>query len=104
MPRAQRSVGKQDPSTSRLESTAREHLRATQAATAGALGALPMNDDDSYSKRNTVSNDKVSTGEEFTVDPSALVLTCANCGRMMDERKCKLICECGYFASCSDYY
>jgi hypothetical protein len=37
-------------------------------------------------------------------DPSAIVLTCANCGARMDERKCKLICRCGYFASCSDYY
>ena len=36
--------------------------------------------------------------------PAALVLTCANCGAQMDERKCKLICRCGYFASCSDYY
>jgi hypothetical protein len=36
-------------------------------------------------------------------DPAALVLTCANCGAQMDERKCKLICSCGYFASCSDY-
>jgi hypothetical protein len=38
------------------------------------------------------------------VDPGALVLTCANCGAAMDERKCKLICRCGYFLSCSDYY
>ena len=30
--------------------------------------------------------------------------TCANCGAEMDERKCKLICRCGYFLSCSDYY
>jgi hypothetical protein len=37
-------------------------------------------------------------------DAAALVLTCANCGAQMDERKCKLICRCGYFASCSDYY
>jgi hypothetical protein len=37
-------------------------------------------------------------------DPAAIVLTCANCGARMDERKCKLICSCGYFASCSDYY
>ena len=22
----------------------------------------------------------------------------------MEEFKCKLVCECGYFASCSDYY
>jgi len=38
------------------------------------------------------------------VDPGALILTCANCGAAMDERKCKLICRCGYFLSCSDYY
>ena len=38
------------------------------------------------------------------IDPGAVVLTCANCGAEMDERKCKLICRCGYFLSCSDYY
>ena len=37
-------------------------------------------------------------------DPGSLILTCANCGAQMDERKCKLICRCGYFLSCSDYY
>lgn len=37
-------------------------------------------------------------------DPGDLVLMCTNCGARMDERKCKLICRCGYFLSCSDYY
>jgi hypothetical protein len=37
-------------------------------------------------------------------DPGTVVLTCANCGATRDERKCKLICRCGYFLSCSDYY
>ena len=37
-------------------------------------------------------------------DPGVVVLTCANCGAAMEERKCKLICRCGYFLSCSDYY
>ena len=37
-------------------------------------------------------------------DLARLILTCANCGAAMDERKCKLICRCGYFLSCSDYY
>lgn len=37
-------------------------------------------------------------------DPGAVMLTCANCGAQMIERKCKLICRCGYFLSCSDYY
>ena len=30
-------------------------------------------------------------------DPGDLMLVCANCGARMDERKCKLICRCGYF-------
>jgi hypothetical protein len=38
------------------------------------------------------------------VDPGTVIRTCANCGAQMDERKCKLICRCGYFLSCSDYY
>jgi hypothetical protein len=42
--------------------------------------------------------------EPDEVDPGTVVLTCANCGNEMDERKCKLICRCGYFLSCSDYY
>ena len=37
-------------------------------------------------------------------DPGIVILTCANCGAEMIERKCKLICRCGYFLSCSDYY
>ena len=37
-------------------------------------------------------------------DPAVVILTCANCGAAMDERKCKLVCSCGYFLSCSDYY
>jgi hypothetical protein len=41
---------------------------------------------------------------EEDADPGTVVLTCANCGAAMDERKCKLICRCGYFLSCSDYY
>ena len=37
-------------------------------------------------------------------DPAAVILTCPNCGAALNERKCKLICRCGYFLSCSDYY
>jgi hypothetical protein len=42
--------------------------------------------------------------EPEAVDPSLVILTCPNCGAGLDERKCKLICGCGYFLSCSDYY
>ena len=31
--------------------------------------------------------------------PGLVMLTCANCGAAMDERKCKLICRCGYLIS-----
>ncbi len=37
-------------------------------------------------------------------DRAVVMQTCANCGARMIERKCKLICTCGYFLSCSDYY
>jgi hypothetical protein len=42
--------------------------------------------------------------DDDNVDPGTVILTCANCGAPMDERKCKLICRCGYFLSCSEYY
>ena len=48
------------------------------------------------------ATDELSPATE--ADPGTVVLTCANCGATMDERKCKLICRCGYFLSCSDYY
>ena len=46
----------------------------------------------------------VEDTSDDAIDPAAVILTCANCGAAMDERKCKLICRCGYFLSCSDYY
>lgn len=45
-----------------------------------------------------------ATGDLSAEDPGTVILTCANCGARMEERKCKLICRCGYFLSCSDYY
>ena len=50
------------------------------------------------------SLDVVADGPVTEADPGAMMLTCANCGARMIERKCKLICTCGYFLSCSDYY
>lgn len=37
------------------------------------------------------------------IDPELLVRTCLNCGAPLEERKCKLFCRCGYYASCSDF-
>jgi hypothetical protein len=51
-----------------------------------------------------MSEENVSTEDVRESDPEEVVLTCINCGAKMDQMKCKLICECGYFASCSDYY
>jgi hypothetical protein len=42
--------------------------------------------------------------EDLEVDEEVLIRTCLNCGKAMMDEKCKLVCECGYFASCSDYY
>ena len=45
-----------------------------------------------------------STTADFSEDPGLVMTSCANCGAQMLDRKCKLICSCGYFLSCSDYY
>jgi hypothetical protein len=37
------------------------------------------------------------------VSPERMVRTCLNCGAELEERKCKLLCHCGYYASCSDF-
>jgi hypothetical protein len=49
-------------------------------------------------------DDESSMTGSGEIDPGLVMLTCANCGAQLDERKCKLICRCGYFLSCSDYY
>ena len=28
---------------------------------------------------------------------------CPQCGRLLESRRCKLVCECGYFMSCSEF-
>ena len=48
--------------------------------------------------------DRAGGSDMVADDPGSVILSCANCGARMEERKCKLICRCGYFLSCSDYY
>ncbi len=43
-------------------------------------------------------------GPRALPSPERLVRTCLNCGAELEERKCKLFCRCGYYASCSDFY
>lgn len=38
------------------------------------------------------------------INQEDMVRVCPNCGEQMIDQKCKLICQCGYYASCSDYY
>jgi hypothetical protein len=46
---------------------------------------------------------RVKTSPPPPNEPEVLVRTCLNCGAPMEERKCKLFCRCGYYASCSDF-
>ena len=46
---------------------------------------------------------EVKTAPAPACNPEVLVRTCLNCGAPLEERKCKLFCRCGYYASCSDF-
>ena len=49
--------------------------------------------------------DHLVTAEiDLEMDPATMMTTCPSCGRQLVDRGCKLICACGYFLSCSDYY
>lgn len=50
------------------------------------------------------SVDRCSDSGLTESNAEAIIRTCPNCGETLEDSKCKLICICGYFASCSDYY
>jgi hypothetical protein len=52
----------------------------------------------------TAAPTPVSAARATATTPERLVRTCLNCGAELEERKCKLFCRCGYYASCSDFY
>ena len=49
--------------------------------------------------RNQMSQATLAVAQE-----ELIVTTCPNCGAQLNQKQCKLVCDCGYFASCSDYY
>ncbi|MGH9317700.1 MAG: hypothetical protein ACRD1P_11425 [Thermoanaerobaculia bacterium] len=52
----------------------------------------------------TPADDKPVTARTNVERPERV---CPNCGRVLIERRCKLLCPepaCGYFLSCSDFY
>ncbi len=52
-----------------------------------------MENPDSARQRPDKNLSPVVDGQEY----------CPQCGRALQPRECKLICECGYFMSCSDF-
>ena len=56
------------------------------------------------SSSSAQTSTSTGTSVDFSEDPGLVMTSCANCGAQMLDRKCKLICSCGYFLSCSDYY
>jgi hypothetical protein len=47
---------------------------------------------DAVAQPIVIVDDGIEPASLDDVDPGVVVLTCANCGAAMDERKCKLIC------------
>lgn len=62
-----------------------------------------MSSSSASEKRPAAQLIRVKASQRPAGDPEVLVRTCLNCGAPLEERKCKLFCRCGYYASCSDF-
>jgi hypothetical protein len=54
--------------------------------------------------RDVPPRNRIPEPRNETAEPSRV---CPNCGALLLEQKCKLLCpnrECGYYMSCSDFY
>lgn len=47
---------------------------------------------------------KGPTIRQAMTNEELLTRLCLNCGRLMEERNCRLVCACGYHSSCGDVY
>jgi hypothetical protein len=66
-----------------------------------------MEDLDRTANPPPATGKKVSASLDPTTAAEEAIRTCPNCGRSLEERRCKLFCpdpRCGYFLSCADYY
>jgi len=80
------------------------HRVQIPAESAPNPGVLERFTSDPPAGRESLPIRYLAEDSEPELDPGAVIQTCANCGAPTDERKCKLICRCGYFLSCSDHY